>query len=163
MHQTSSSCISLTSGPHPVFLIFRPEGLKGTFWSQILSVHSIIITCGISIIIRSLTRIYTILAATTAGSPLSSSVVSYAIRSMCGNADRLDPTLGCGQTIPRNMVLEALVTWLVLFSILCSQLSNFVQVGCERKAGAQLVILLLLACCALQKCSKYWTWCHLSY
>ncbi|KAF8523249.1 hypothetical protein JB92DRAFT_1624088 [Gautieria morchelliformis] len=123
-------------------LIFHdPEGLKASFWSQILSVYSIIIPCVIAIITRSLTRIHAILATTTAGSPLNIYIVIYAIRTMWGNANHLGPTLRRGQIIPRIMVLGALVAWigLTVYIMLPSHLSHFVQVDCERKAGAQLV------------------------
>ena len=116
-------------------LIFHsPEELRELFRSQILAMYSLLITCGISIFLRKLTGIHAIMTTMIAGSPLSVYIIIYAIRSVWGDANRLNPVLGPRHVIPRTLVLTALLLWggLVVYIIWPSNIPHFAQLSWER-------------------------------
>lgn len=124
-----------------VLIFHNPDALRESFWSQILTVYSLLITCGVTIIQRQLTRIHAIIATALAGSPLSLYIAIYAIRSVWGDANRLTPALGPGHVIPRIIVLSALLIWigLVVYIMLPTHLSYFTQFSCDQQDDSGLI------------------------
>ena len=124
-----------------ILIFHNHEELKESFWSQILTVYSLLITCGVSIITHQLTRIHAILATAIAGSPLSLYIVVYTIRSTWGDANRLVHVVGPGQIIPRTIVLIGFVIWIALaiYIILPNHLSNFTQISCDQQTQQVLI------------------------
>ncbi|KAF8574313.1 hypothetical protein K439DRAFT_1642290 [Ramaria rubella] len=116
-----------------ILVFYQPEELKESFWSQLLSVYSLLLTCTWTIIRHHLTRIHAILTLVTAGSPLTLGIFAYAVRSIWEGNHRLSPAVGRGKIIPRTIVLAALAIWFALwiYIVLPSHLSDFQQESCE--------------------------------
>jgi len=117
-----------------ILVFYKPEDLKDTFWSQLLSIYALLLTCAWTLIRQQLTRIHAILALATAGSPLTVCIFVYAIRSIWETDHRLSPAVGKGRLFPRSIVLIAMGFWIGLFIYvtLPSHLSSFQQESCEQ-------------------------------
>ncbi|KIJ50525.1 hypothetical protein M422DRAFT_44327 [Sphaerobolus stellatus SS14] len=117
-----------------IIVYYEPEALKESFWSQLFTVYSFLITAVISISKGELTRIHAVIATGMAASPLTIYLFVYAIRSLWGGGDRMRILLGKGEIIPRTLVLIALAIWLVLVVyILRPSSSRFNQASCEHE------------------------------
>jgi len=115
-------------------VFYLPDEVEVAFWAQVLSVYSLLLTCGISILKVQLTRIHAILTAATAGSPLNVYIALYAIRSIFGGKHRLAAIVGPKKFIPRTVVLAGVGVWtgVVVYIILPDHLSHFTQTACEK-------------------------------
>ena len=105
-----------------------------TFWSQLLTVYSLLITSVVSISKSELTRIHAVMATGLTGSPLSIYIFVYAIRSLWGGGDRMHIILGKGRILSRTLVLMSFALWAALiFYILKPGSEHFAQRSCEKE------------------------------
>ncbi|KAF8507424.1 hypothetical protein JB92DRAFT_2735294 [Gautieria morchelliformis] len=112
------------------------ERININFWTQILSLYSLLFTCGISIIASSLTRFHAIIVMTMASSPLTIYIYFYAVRSIWAGEHRLSSVLGKDRFFPRLLVLVAMAIWITLFFyILRPSRTPFSQESCEGAFG----------------------------
>ncbi|KIJ50537.1 hypothetical protein M422DRAFT_245153 [Sphaerobolus stellatus SS14] len=115
-----------------IIVYYEPEALAESFWSQLLTIYSFLITAVIAISKSQLTRIHAVIATGLAASPLTIYLFVYAIRSFWGCADRMRAILGKGHIIPRTLVLIALGLWLALVVyILRPTTKHFTQESCQ--------------------------------
>ena len=119
-------------------IFYSPEDASMALWSQLLSIYSLLLTCGISITRASISRLYALLAVVIAGSPLSLYLVSYAVVSFWYRRHRLNHIVGQGQMIPRLLVIGAGCLWiaLLIFSTVISDRGHFAQRSCDDLYGS---------------------------
>ena len=117
-----------------ILLFYSPESVKESFFSSILTIYSILITCLISIFQKNLTKFHALIAATIVGSPLTMYMGLYALRSLWGNKHRLDDIVGRGKIVQRTMVLGTVAIWMafVIYLLLPSNISYFAQASCDQ-------------------------------
>ncbi|KAF8511279.1 hypothetical protein BU17DRAFT_54716, partial [Hysterangium stoloniferum] len=106
---------------------------KDPIWSQILTIYSLLFTCGISIIRKQLTRIHAIIAVATSSSPSSAYVIVYAIRSVWEDGHRMDTVYGKDHILRRVVAIAALPIWMGLaaYTMLPNYVSHFTQLSCQ--------------------------------
>ncbi|KIJ50534.1 hypothetical protein M422DRAFT_44332 [Sphaerobolus stellatus SS14] len=115
-----------------VIIYYEPEAVAESFWSQMLTVYSFLITSIVSISKSELTRIHAVIATGLVGSPLSIYIFVYALRSTWGGGQRIRAALGKGRLLARILVLISAVIWLALIIyILVPDTQSFAQRSCE--------------------------------
>ncbi|KAJ6584093.1 hypothetical protein DFH09DRAFT_1308794 [Mycena vulgaris] len=123
-----------------ILVLYSPEDVASSFFSQLLNVYSLIIAAIISIHNRNLTRPHTLVALGLAASPLSVYLIIYVIRSILGNQNRLQAVFGKGKWLNRGAVLTLLPIWVsvLVFSALPSW--HFQQSACDDVVAANHVV-----------------------
>ncbi|KIJ50526.1 hypothetical protein M422DRAFT_27192 [Sphaerobolus stellatus SS14] len=116
-----------------IVVYYEPEAVAESFFSQLLTMYSFLITSFISISKSELTRIHAVMATGLVGSPLSIYLFIYAIRSIWGGGDRMHIVLGKGRILVRGLVLAAAGIWIALIIyILVPNTEHFAQRSCEK-------------------------------
>ncbi|KAI0795476.1 hypothetical protein C8Q75DRAFT_452804 [Abortiporus biennis] len=123
----TSFCLSLV-------IFYSPEEAEAAFWSQLLTVYSLLITCAIAIFQKSLTRFHAIVAVVMAGSPLNLYLLLYSIVSFWYNKHRMVGVVGTGRHLNRFATLLIGVIWVILMIyIFAPNLApHFAQASCDR-------------------------------
>jgi hypothetical protein len=127
------------SNPAPIndslaFLIFySPDDVKDAFWSQILTIYSLLLTAGISIVQGTLTKFHAVAVSVIVASPLTIYLVVYSLAAMFGSMHRLEDILGKGHIFKRLVVLVAAAIWgtLTIYSFLSGSIHHFAQESCR--------------------------------
>ena len=116
-----------------ILIFYSPQSAEEAFWSQMLSIYSLLFTVEFSILRSSLTQFHAALATVITGSPLTIYLVLYAIVSFKRKSHRLGAILGKGQWFTRLVVIVGGICWVaLLFRILTSKhLVHFSQRSCE--------------------------------
>ncbi|KIJ50522.1 hypothetical protein M422DRAFT_776992 [Sphaerobolus stellatus SS14] len=120
-----------------VIVYYNPEGLAESFWSQLLTVYSILITSIISVAGSNLTRIHAVIATGLVASPLTIYIFIYAIRSIWGGGHRMHTVLGKGHIFARFLVILACGTWiaLILYTLSPSTTASNSDSGASGRRG----------------------------
>lgn len=107
--------------------------MKDAFWSQVLTIYSLLLTACISIFQHGLTKFHAVTVSVIVASPLTIYFVIYSVRAMWGGEHRLENVLGPGQLFKRLFVLFAAVMWigLTIYSFLPQNASHFAQASCR--------------------------------
>ncbi len=116
-----------------VLIFYHPQGAESAFWSQILTVYSLLITCAIALFQTSLTRFHAAVATVIAGSPLNFYLLIYSIASFFIRKHRLRDLVGRGRMLPRCMMLFAGALWiaLLIYVFVPPHLTHYAQKSCE--------------------------------
>ncbi|KAJ7087982.1 hypothetical protein B0H15DRAFT_295009 [Mycena belliarum] len=72
-----------------IVLMFHPAEASTAFWTQLLTVYSLLISGLISIASQGMTRVHSRLLVFLVMSPLSTTIIVYAVLSLCGRPHRL--------------------------------------------------------------------------
>ena len=106
--------------------------MKDAFYYQMSAVYSLLITCSISLIRRSITRFYATIAIFIASSPVSIYFLVYLIRAFW-DEHRLDEVLGKKNHLNRGLVFFAAGIWIsiVIYTSLGSAQGHFTQESCH--------------------------------
>ncbi|KIJ50523.1 hypothetical protein M422DRAFT_44325 [Sphaerobolus stellatus SS14] len=119
-----------------IILYYNREAVTESFWTQLLTIYSFLITSIISMSKGELTRIHAVIATGLVGSPLSIYIFIYAIRSIWGGlGKRMEKVLGKGAITARILVILACGIWIFLIIFILVPDSNskrFSQRACER-------------------------------
>ncbi|KAK7683467.1 hypothetical protein QCA50_013301 [Cerrena zonata] len=120
-----------------ILIFYAPESAREAFWSQILSIYSLLITVAISIAQASLTQYHAALATVIVGSPLTFYLIMYSIVSFFQKGHRLEDLLGHGQLFARCVVISAGLFWigLLIRIVVSKHLVHFSQRSCDMQPG----------------------------
>jgi hypothetical protein len=121
-----------------LFFSDEPDEVTEAYWSQLLTLYSIIVAAAISIFQTppSLTKFHAIVAVELVASPLTFYLAIYAIRSFFNNKHRLDRLLGRGKLHYRVMAIGtfALLVAFYIYILLPSHVQKFSQASCDAKS-----------------------------
>ena len=118
----------------PALLIFySPKKVKDAFWSQVLTVYSLLLTAIISIFRHELTKFHALTVSVIVASPLTIYLVIYSIVAMFVTLHRLENVLGKGHLFRRLLVLFAAAIWtaLTIYSFVPGNAPRFAQQSCQ--------------------------------
>ena len=112
-------------------MFHAPKRVKDAFYYQMSAVYSLLITCSISLIRRSITRFHATIAIFIASSPVSIYFLIYSIRAFWGE-HRLDEVLGKKKYLNRGLVFFAAGIWtsIVTYTSLGLTRGHFTQESC---------------------------------
>jgi len=116
-----------------LLIFYSPEDVKDAFWSQVLTIYSLLLTAGVSIIRGQLTKFHAVTVSVIVASPLTIYLVIYSTRAMWGGTHRLENILGRGHIFKRLFVLLAAAIWIALsiYSYLPGSAPHFAQASCR--------------------------------
>ncbi|KAJ7914478.1 hypothetical protein B0H13DRAFT_439629 [Mycena leptocephala] len=125
-----------------ILVLYSPEDVPASFFSQLLNVYSLIVAAIIAIAHRNLTKPHTAVAMSLAASPLSAYLIIYVIRSIIGNQNRLSTVFGKGKWLNRFAVLTIVPVWVavLVFSALPKGMWHFQQSACDEVITGDRVI-----------------------
>ena len=110
--------------------------MQEAFWSQILTIYSLLLTCLVSTIRGDLTRFHALVVLALVLSPITIYFVAYAIRSFWSGQHRLESLLGRTRYLRRFIVLLAGAAWLGIFiyAYLPKGVDHFAQASCKGRS-----------------------------
>ncbi|KAF9788064.1 hypothetical protein BJ322DRAFT_1046832 [Thelephora terrestris] len=119
-------CISL-------LVFYSPDDVKDAFWSQVLTIYSLILTAGIAIVLGELTKFHAVTVSVIVASPLTIYFVVYSIRASWGGIHRLENVLGRKHLFRRLFILLAAAIWIAftIYPYLQRNASHFAQTSCR--------------------------------
>ena len=119
-----------------MLIFYSPRRVQEAFWSQILTIYSLLITCLISTSRGELTRFHALVVLALALSPITVYFVAYAIRSFWSGNHRLEGLLGRTRYLRRFIVLLAGAGWFSMFiyAYLPKDEDRFAQAGCKGRS-----------------------------
>lgn len=119
-----------------VLVFYSPKRVHEAFWSQILTIYSLLLTCLISIIRGDLTRFHALVVLALVLSPITAYFIGYSIRSFWSTKHRLESLLGPSHHLRRFIVLFAAVSWLAIFiyTYLPRGVEHFAQASCKGRS-----------------------------
>ncbi|KDQ56691.1 hypothetical protein JAAARDRAFT_298959 [Jaapia argillacea MUCL 33604] len=131
-----------------LLILYSPDEVATTFYAQILSVYSLVITTFISIADHSLTRLHGTYALITAGSPLSITLAIYALRSLFQKDTRMHAVYGKGRErwwINRILVLLMIPCWIgiLVYLSIATKHGSLSQVACDSEGLAQDLLIFM--------------------
>ena len=118
----------------PALLIFySPKKVKDAFWSQVLTIYSLLLTATISIFRHELSKFHALTVSVIVASPLTIYLVIYSIVAMWWDLHRLEGVLGKGHVLRRLLVLFAAAIWgaLTIYSFIPGNSPHFAQQSCK--------------------------------
>ncbi|KAJ7876558.1 hypothetical protein B0H13DRAFT_2200841 [Mycena leptocephala] len=100
-----------------IIVMYDHEQASDAVWTQLLTVYSLLISGGIAILTQGLSRFHSSMTVFLVMSPLSTTLVVYAILGFCGRPHRLDKILSSStkHLLPRLLVV---VFWLLSLALL---------------------------------------------
>ncbi|KAJ7126669.1 hypothetical protein C8R44DRAFT_779216 [Mycena epipterygia] len=100
-----------------IVVMYNPEEASAGVWTQLLTVYSLLISGIIALGTHNLSRFHSGMTVFLVLSPLSSTLVVYAILGFCGRSHRLDSILSSRRQhlLPRVLVI---VSWLLSLALL---------------------------------------------
>ncbi|KAI0080981.1 hypothetical protein K474DRAFT_1657161 [Panus rudis PR-1116 ss-1] len=127
-----------------ILIFYSPGSATEAFWSQVITIYSFLLTCILSIKLKTITRYHALLAVTLGFSPLSLFLVIYAIISFFYKKHRLNMLIGDKHNTNRFLLILAGVMWLgaLIYSIMPAHYHHFAQYSCEEVEGPKGIILL---------------------
>ena len=119
-----------------MLIFYSPRRVQEAFWSQVLTVYSLLITCLISTARGELTRFHALVVLALVLSPITVYFVVYAIRSFWSGHHRLESLLGRTRYLRRFVVLLAGTGWAIMFiyAYLPKNEERFAQAGCKGRS-----------------------------
>jgi len=110
--------------------------VQEAFWSQILTVYSLLLTCLVSLFRGDLTRFHALVVLALVLSPITVYFVAYSIRSFWSGQHRLEGLLGRTRYLRRIIVLLAGATWMGIFiyAYLPNNGERFAQASCKGRS-----------------------------
>ncbi|KAJ7268086.1 hypothetical protein B0H12DRAFT_1097024 [Mycena haematopus] len=117
-----------------IVLMYSPEESATAVWTQLLTVYSLLVSGLIAIGDSSLSRFHSGMTIFLVMSPLSSSLVVYAVLGFCGRKHRLDNILSGRREhlVPRLLVLAyAIISLAILIFTSTAKESHFSANPCE--------------------------------
>jgi len=119
-----------------VLVFYSPKRVEESFWSQILTVYSLLLTCIISIIQGGLTRFHALVVLALVLSPITVYFIGYSVRSFWSTKHRLESILGRSHYFRRFVVLFAGASWLAIFiyTYLPKGIERFAQASCKGRS-----------------------------
>lgn len=126
----------MTSPTLAVLVFYSPKRVKEAFWSQILTIYSLLLTCLISIIRSVLTRYHALVVLALVLSPITAYFIGYSIRSFWSTRHRLENLLGRSHYLRRIVVLFAGASWLaiLIYAYLPRGVEHFAQASCKGRS-----------------------------
>ena len=128
-----------------VLIFYSPKRVQEAFWSQILTIYSLLFTCFISVIRGDLTRFHALVVLALVLSPITIYFVAYAIRSFWSTEHRLESLLGRTRYLRRFIVLFAGAAWLaiLIYSYLPKGAERFAQASCKGRSVTDYFYLIV--------------------
>lgn len=125
----------LTSSP-AVLIFYSPRRVQEAFYSQILTIYSLLLTCLVSVVRGDLTRFHALVVLALVLSPITVYFVAYSIRSFWSDHHRLESLLGRTRYLRRFLVLLAGAAWvaILIFSYLPNSDKRFAQPSCKGRS-----------------------------
>ena len=119
-----------------MLIFYSPRRVHEAFWSQVLTIYSLLLTCLISIIRGDLTRFHALVVLALVLSPITIYFVAYSIRSFWSTKHRLDNLLGRDHYLRRFIVLFSGAAWLAIFiyTYLPRGVEHFAQASCTGRS-----------------------------
>lgn len=119
-----------------VLIFYSPKRVQEAFWSQILTVYSLLLTCFIAVLRGDLTRYHALVVLALVLSPITVYFVSYSIRSFWSTEHRLESLLGRTRYLRRIIVLFAGASWLgiLIYAYLPRGVEHFAQASCKGRS-----------------------------
>ena len=144
-HYSSESNRKLTSFVTAVLIFYSPKRVQEAFWSQILTIYSLLLTCFISTARGDLTRFHALVVLALVLSPITVYFVAYAIRSFWSTEHRLESLLGRTRYLRRFIVLFAGASWLAIFiyAYLPKGVDHFAQASCKGRSVMETFYLIV--------------------
>ena len=115
-----------------ILIFYSPKRVRKAYWSQILISYSLLLTCGISIYRKDLTRLHSIVLISIVCSPVNVYFAGYAIRAFW-SIHRLDAVLGKEQYLRRGLVGTSVLFWvgILIYTYLPHKHPRFAQDSCR--------------------------------
>jgi hypothetical protein len=128
-----------------VLIFYSPKRVQEAFWSQILTIYSLLLTCLVSVIRGDLTRFHALVVLALVLSPITVYFVAYAIRSFWSTQHRLESLLGRTRYLRRFIVLLAGSAWLAIFiyTYLPKAVDRFAQASCKGRSVMEFFYLIV--------------------
>jgi len=128
-----------------VLIFYSPRRVQEAFWSQILTVYSLLLTCLVAVIRGDLTRFHALVVLALVLSPITVYFVAYAIRSFWSTQHRLESLLGRTRYLRRFIVLLAGSAWLGIFiyAYLPKGIDRFAQASCKGRSVMEFFYLIV--------------------
>lgn len=119
-----------------MLIFYSHKRVHEAFWSQILTIYSLLLTCLISIIRGDLTRFHALVVLALVLSPITVYFIGYSIRSIWSTRHRLENLLGPSHYLRRFVVLFAGASWLAIFiyTYLPRGVEHFAQASCKGRS-----------------------------
>ena len=119
-----------------MLIFYSPKRVQEAFWSQILTIYSLLLTCFISTARGDLTRFHALVVLALVLSPITVYFVAYSIRSFWSKEHRLESLLGRTRYLRRSVVLLAGISWLGIFiyAYLPKGVDHFAQASCKGRS-----------------------------
>ena len=119
-----------------VLIFYSPKRVQEAFWSQILTIYSLLLTCFVSTARGDLTRFHALVVLALVLSPITVYFVAYSIRSFWSTQHRLESLLGRTRYLRRFVVLLAGTSWLGIFiyAYLPKGVDHFAQASCKGRS-----------------------------
>lgn len=135
----------LTSFPTAVLIFYSPKRVQEAFWSQILTIYSLLLTCFVSTARGDLTRFHALVVLALVLSPITVYFVAYSIRSFWSTEHRLESLLGRTRYLRRFIVLLAGASWLGIFiyAYLPKGVDHFAQASCKGRSVMESFYLIV--------------------
>lgn len=116
-----------------MLVFYSPRRVHEAFWSQILTIYSLLLTCLIAIIRSELTRFHALVVLALVLSPITVYFIGYSIRSFWSTKHRLESLLGPSHYLRRFVVLFSGASWLAIFiyAYLPRGAEHFAQASCK--------------------------------
>ena len=128
-----------------VLIFYSPKRVQEAFWSQILTIYSLLLTCLVAIVRGDLTRFHALVVLALVLSPITVYFVAYSIRSFWSAHHRLESLLGPTRYLRRFIVLLAGSTWLAIFiyAYLPKGVDRFAQASCKGRSVMETFYLIV--------------------
>ena len=100
-----------------ILLVYKPDSdnIHHNLWAQLLTLYSLLLSCGISIINKTLTRFHGVIALALALSPVTIIIYFHAVHSIFSKNHRLSNVLRKEKGLPRALVFLGMAISIALF------------------------------------------------
>jgi len=119
-----------------VLIFYSPKRVQEAFYSQILTIYSLLLTCLVSLVRGDLTRFHALVVLALVLSPITVYFVAYSIRSFWSGHHRLESLLGRTRYLRRFLVLLAGASWIaiLIYAYLPNNEKRFAQASCKGRS-----------------------------
>jgi uncharacterized membrane protein len=116
------------------------EEVKNAYWTQNLTMYSILIAALISVFQNDLTKYHAIMAIQIVGSPLMFYMTIYAVRSLLGHKHRMDKLMQTRKRAYCGFAIGTVVIWMacVIYTLSTVNRDKFSQPECHSEAKRML-------------------------
>ena len=119
--------------------------MQEAFYSQILTIYSLLLTCLVSVVRGDLSRFHALVVLALVLSPITVYFVAYSIRSFWSDHHRLESLLGRTRYLRRFLVLLAGASWMaiLIYAYLPNSEDRFAQASCKGRSVMDAFYLLV--------------------